>query len=880
MTATDGINPVSKFFFIKVNPVLTVGEIIRNPIIYVNGSFANWIFPTTAFVGGTVTLSGTKADGSPLPSWLTVFPTNYTIQVASHNNNKDPISIKIIATDEADQQVSQTITITTRNLQVNETIIKNDFTINNPNTNLQYLTTARRLPNGNIFVLWEDIQEAEPLSDIYAKIIDPQGNSVSTQFICNKYTANDQVFPSIDIFPNGNIIVAWESYLQDGSAVGVYGRIFSSTGSVVQDEFQINTYTNHEQSGVLPLVLNDGNVLFVWKSYNQDTSKYGAYAKIVNPSTLAEIKEEFRLNDFVTDSQIPLSLTLLQNGNVLILWTSRTQDGDGNGIFGKIISPTGTTIVDEFQVNSYSTDNQVKPSAIVLPNSNILITWESNLQDGSSYGLYGTIITQNRDIVVPEFRINDITTGDQGAIEYLILPNGNIFLAWHSQRLLNGKYAVVGKIIKQNGEVVAPEFLISDWVLGDNVYISLSLLTTGYVFAAWDCLGQDGSDFGIYAKVLDQMGNTVRSEFRVNDYTTSAQENNQLVALNDGSIFVAWSSDQGSGNFDIYGKIYKYAINYVPDILKEVNEQIVLSEKSFIITLPSNMFIDYDNNDYIVTASLADGSPLPSWITFDSVAKTFSGYPSVADEGEYQLKLDITDSFSARSTTMFNLIVAAKSSKPGEPNDTDNSGESASANNMMVLIAVAVGGIVILGVVICLCRRKPKINPAPPREKGDRANQSIYNYPYPQGESMRTARETEPLSGGKVRSSGGAVSAIMIPDKFLCPLSGKLMVEPWTVITYDDAVLPSFEKIAIVDWFKTNSVDPIKGKKKKFMGPNEGLQQEIEDFLVEVKSQQMRMDPDLLEKVGEWIEAKGRINLMKDPRLKVIVERYTKALSN
>ena len=74
---------------------------------------------------------------------------------------------------------------------------------------------------------------------------------------------------------------------------------------------------------------------------------------------------------------------------------------------------------------------------------------------------------------------------------------------------------------------------------------------------AWHSGGQDGSGFGIYGQRYDAGGNTVGSEFRINNETTDNQMFPIVEALPDGGFGVVWQSagQDGSGS-GVYGRLY------------------------------------------------------------------------------------------------------------------------------------------------------------------------------------------------------------------------------------------------------------------------------------------------------------------------------------
>jgi hypothetical protein len=52
---------------------------------------------------------------------------------------------------------------------------------------------------------------------------------------------------SQEISPLGAVVV-WESYVEDGSEFGVFGRRFDAAGNGLGQAFQVNTYTTGPQA--------------------------------------------------------------------------------------------------------------------------------------------------------------------------------------------------------------------------------------------------------------------------------------------------------------------------------------------------------------------------------------------------------------------------------------------------------------------------------------------------------------------------------------------------------------------------------------------------------------------------------------------------------
>ena len=57
------------------------------------------------------------------------------------------------------------------------------------------------------------------------------------------------------------------------------------------------------------------------------------------------------------------------------------------------------------------------------------------------------------------------------------------------------------------------------------------------------------------------------------------------------------------------------------------------------------------------SATLADGSPLPAWLSFDPATQTFSGTPLNDDVGALTIRVTATDTSGATATQDFTVTV-------------------------------------------------------------------------------------------------------------------------------------------------------------------------------------------------------------------------------
>jgi len=124
-------------------------------------------------------------------------------------------------------------------------------------------------PDGGFMMTWDARDMTSPLGnglDVYACSFNSVGTVIGTVLRVNTYLYGDQYAPRISSLETDYLIV-WTSLAQDGSREGVYGQFLRGNGSVIGNEFCVNTTTVNSQ--IQPAVASDGvsQFLAIWSSF-------------------------------------------------------------------------------------------------------------------------------------------------------------------------------------------------------------------------------------------------------------------------------------------------------------------------------------------------------------------------------------------------------------------------------------------------------------------------------------------------------------------------------------------------------------------------------------------------------------------------------------
>ncbi|MGI9211745.1 MAG: putative Ig domain-containing protein, partial [Methylococcaceae bacterium] len=99
-------------------------------------------------------------------------------------------------------------------------------------------------------------------------------------------------------------------------------------------------------------------------------------------------------------------------------------------------------------------------------------------------------------------------------------------------------------------------------------------------------------------------------------------------------------------------------VNDAPTVAHALTNHPATQDQAFSLTVPANSFADVDVGDTLgYTATLADGSALPVWLSFDASTASFSGTPTNADVSSIQVNVTATDGSLATASVPFVLTV-------------------------------------------------------------------------------------------------------------------------------------------------------------------------------------------------------------------------------
>jgi len=284
--------------------------------------------------------------------------------------------------------------------------IGGEIPVNTFTTGVQIGPSVAMDQDGDFVVVWTDAEQDGSESGVFARRFNSAGLPQGGEFRVNSFTTGQQRECSVAMDQDGNFVVTWHSHQQDGSSFGIYAQRYNTAGAPLGSEFRVNSFTTGSQDSPSVAMDQDGDFVVAWTSYLQDGSATGAYAQRYNSAGVPQ-GAEFRASTYTTWIQGEPSTAMDQDGDFVIAWSSGGQDGSDSGVYAQAYRANGTLNGAEFRVNTYTTGYQSAPAVAMNHAGDFVVAWESQGQDGDGRGVYA----QRFHLAVPTrvyaVRVND-----------------------------------------------------------------------------------------------------------------------------------------------------------------------------------------------------------------------------------------------------------------------------------------------------------------------------------------------------------------------------------------------------------------------------------------------------------------------------------------
>ncbi len=421
----------------------------------------------------------------------------------------------------------------------------------------------------------------------------------------------DQTKPQVAVNRHGGYVV-WQDNVTDSQGLGISARRLDPNFSGDRNVFRVNEGNEGDQENPQVVLLRDGGAVFVWQSGvmgQQDI--HARFIGADNTFTTGDIT----VNTYRDGQQADPVVASLNDGSIVVVWSSHEQDGSMQGLFGQRLDASGQKLGEEFQVSQVSQWNQRQPSLAPLANGNYVVTWinetGSDVIGAFQVTVQGRLFGSNGP-AGNEFQVNG-GTNVCSTPSVAGMTNGGFMVAWAQQTAAhtgNG-WDIYSRAFDSAGTPRNFGPRINAETYGDQ-YLPRVAGGGEECMLLWTSMGQDGSREGVYARFVTETGAIYSEEFRVNAMTASRQIHSVVTSDGDGQFLAVWSTFVGGiQSFDLYGQRFQADRRPVPT--PEAPFINALSATELLISWAEQTGLDVQGYDLYV-----DGAETPVRVTENS----------------------------------------------------------------------------------------------------------------------------------------------------------------------------------------------------------------------------------------------------------------------
>jgi hypothetical protein len=241
-----------------------------------------------------------------------------------------------------------------------------------------------------------------------------------------------------------------------------------------------------------------GDFVVVWSSDGgEDGDDYGVFAQRFDSAGVAQAFE-FQVNLQTLNRQRRPAVAINSAGDFVVTWVDElTAGGD---VMARRWSSAGTPVGGELRVNVYTVGYQGLPGVGVDSIGNFAVAWQSYLQDGDSFGIFGRRLNAFGAGQPFDFPVNLYATGSQGSPQVSMDAGGDFVVTWVDASLDGGGAGVFGLAFDELGVPHGGVFQASTYTTGNQQFPDVALDADGDFVVVWGSPLQDGDGFGVFAR--------------------------------------------------------------------------------------------------------------------------------------------------------------------------------------------------------------------------------------------------------------------------------------------------------------------------------------------------------------------------------------------
>ncbi|MBU1683015.1 hypothetical protein KJ742_03645, partial [Patescibacteria group bacterium] len=338
----------------------------------------------------------------------------------------------------------------------------------------------------------------------------------------------------------------------------IYAQRFNGDGYPVGFPIRVNQFRPNDQKNPKVGIDDAGNAIVVWQSYEQDGSGNGIFARKISPAN--KRYKEIRVNDYLLGEQKDPAVAVNEQGNFVVSWVSqRNQRETATDVFAKQFDSDGDPVSDEFEVSASPTKISSEPSVAIDSASNFMIVWQGSDEEGY-WDIYGQLFNWKGN---PKFSQDILvnTTTDYDQNNPSVVANYSKFVVvWESEyahETLEKTFSnnINGQVFNGNGKKSGSEIEVTEPIYGHQNEADLIQISAFNILVVWQNYDKYNEKcWTVRGQTITTGGSVSGDPIMLNAEDERWSQHPVLASDSSGDVGAVWVG--------LNGTRYKKALNY------------------------------------------------------------------------------------------------------------------------------------------------------------------------------------------------------------------------------------------------------------------------------------------------------------------------------
>ncbi len=205
----------------------------------------------------------------------------------------------------------------------------------------------------------------------------------------------------------------------------------------------------------------------------------------------------------------------------------------------------------EFQVNTYTTGHQSYPAVAAVGSDHFVVAWDSVGQDGDQLGVFARLYDHDGAALTAELPVNAYTTGSERLPAVAATTGGGFVVVWQQENGQDGSGSgIFGQLFDGAGTPDGSQFPVNAFTTSVQEEPRVAADGSGNFVVVWQSFSEDANGFAIVARRFDANGSPLSGDIVVNQYTSGNQMHPDVAMRSSGEFVVVWESPGQDGDME------------------------------------------------------------------------------------------------------------------------------------------------------------------------------------------------------------------------------------------------------------------------------------------------------------------------------------------